>query len=787
MKKRNLTKGNVTAVMLLFAVPMILGNIMQQCYNLADTWIVGRFVGAEALAAVGSAYTLMTFLNSILIGMCMGSGALFSICYGRRALRKLKEYIVSSFVLIFSVTVILTIVSYVCLDPILTLMQIPADIYGLMRSYMGLILAGLIFVFLYNYFAFLLRSSGNSVIPLIFLGVGTALNIGLDFFFVAKLGRGVKGAAEATVLAQGVVQGFNVVRAQLLHLHFPDIGDDEVLDERQIGLVGLGCPLVLAALLGQPVHQELRYRHGGRDQKVACCQFMLDLLLAFDRLLFRGKALPFVAALAVLVLIGVADTVRAAAFRDISHRFASLSSCPVEPRIEAVFRDADASACPQDTELGGAVAQVVGGTLADSQHLCDLLHRVHQLCGLRAVGRRLDGIGSSDHLHCSRIRVRLQELFRIIQRFHILVHFITHRHCSLLIMAHRRLLRAAFVESNDLRRDAVQRFQGGFIVLPQLGILQTLQDAPFLRFVQRGRERLIFLFQLSVLGGGLRKGDLIAVQFGAHFGHCRDIAVQHLADLRRMALAVEGIDAYQQGIQLLLLLGQLDHLLEDARRDVLSAGLAGAFASFQLRVTLDHVLPELVLPLDQLFLVADNLFGTQPSVSGQGHKAEMQMGRFLVHVDDCGEKGIRALLALQEFQGILKVRIDLAVRLAFEELRAGGDKSLHHTHAVLADTAVGGGYHTVGFFPVPALRLHQMKVVEAPARVDIRVAGVLLLGALVVGFDGADGRPLVLFEPQDSILGFHRSRSFLGCTKNLYGLQITCTVCTAYGNLKYKR
>ena len=126
---------------------------------------------------------------------------------------------------------------------------------------------------------------------------------------------------------------------------------------------------------------------------------MLDLLLAFDRLLFGGKAFPFVAALAVLVLIGVADTVRAAAFRDICHRFASLSSCPVKPRIEAVFRDADASACLQDTELGGAVAQVVGGTLADGQHLRDLLHRVHQLRGFRAVGRRLDGIGSSDHLH----------------------------------------------------------------------------------------------------------------------------------------------------------------------------------------------------------------------------------------------------------------------------------------------------------------------------------------------------------------------------------------------------
>jgi len=256
-------------------------------------------------------------------------------------------------------------------------------------------------------------------------------------------------------LAQGVVQGFDVVGPQLLHLHLPDIGDDEVLDERQIGLVGLGCPLVLAALLGQPVHQELCHRHRGRDQEVAGRQLMLDLLLAFHRLLFGGKAFPFVAALAVLVLIGVADTVRTAAFRDICHRFASLSSCPVEPRIEAVFRDADASACPQDTELGGAVAQVVGGTLADGQHLRDFLHRVHQLSGLRAVGRRLDGIGSSDHLHCSRIRVRLQELFRIIQWFHILVHFITHRHCSLLIMAHHRLLRAVLIKSDDFRRDAV--------------------------------------------------------------------------------------------------------------------------------------------------------------------------------------------------------------------------------------------------------------------------------------------------------------------------------------------
>ena len=123
------------------------------------------------------------------------------------------------------------------------------------------------------------------------------------------LGRKVSPLAahilSARGLAQGVVQGFDVLRPQLLHLHLPDIGDDEVLDEGQIGLVGLGCPLVLAALLGQPVHQELCHRHGGRNQEIAGRQLVLDLLLAFDRLLFRGKALPFVAALAVLVLIGV--------------------------------------------------------------------------------------------------------------------------------------------------------------------------------------------------------------------------------------------------------------------------------------------------------------------------------------------------------------------------------------------------------------------------------------------------------------------------------------------------
>ena len=207
--KYDLTKGNVTTTMLRFAVPMILGNVLQQCYNLADTWIVGRFVGSGALAAVGSAYTLMTFLNSLIIGMCMGSGALFSISYGRRDIRKMKEYIVASFVLILGITVAITAVSFVMLDPILNVMQIPEDVYDMMFAYVKIILYGLVFIFLYNYFSFLLRSTGNSVVPLIFLGVSTVLNIILDYIFVAVLDRGVEGAAEATVIAQ-VISGVGI-------------------------------------------------------------------------------------------------------------------------------------------------------------------------------------------------------------------------------------------------------------------------------------------------------------------------------------------------------------------------------------------------------------------------------------------------------------------------------------------------------------------------------------------------------------------------------------------------
>ena len=201
---QDLTRGPVMRSMLLFAIPMILGDLLQQCYNVADTLIVGRFVGTGALAAVGSSYSLMTFLTSILLGLCMGSGALFSMHFGRRDADGLRESLVSSFVLIAAVAAALSAASFACLDLIRVFLQVPAEVWGLMRAYLAIIFAGIPAVFLYNYFASFLRAVGNSVVPLAFLAVSACLNIALDLWFVLGLGRGVAGAAEATVIAQYV-------------------------------------------------------------------------------------------------------------------------------------------------------------------------------------------------------------------------------------------------------------------------------------------------------------------------------------------------------------------------------------------------------------------------------------------------------------------------------------------------------------------------------------------------------------------------------------------------------
>lgn len=199
---KDLTKGPVVKSMLLFAIPMILGDLLQQCYNIADTLIVGQFLGKTALAAVGSSFTLMTFITSIILGLCMGSSALFSMRFGQRDESGLKQDLCASFFFIATISVLLNIIAYICLDALRLFLRVPLEVWGDMRCYLLFIFMGIIAIFLYNFFAAYLRSIGNSVTPLVFLALSSIVNIILDLYFVIVLKKGVSGAALATVISQ---------------------------------------------------------------------------------------------------------------------------------------------------------------------------------------------------------------------------------------------------------------------------------------------------------------------------------------------------------------------------------------------------------------------------------------------------------------------------------------------------------------------------------------------------------------------------------------------------------
>ena len=137
---KDLTSGPITNRLLLFALPMIIGNLLQQFYNIADTFIVGRLLGKNALAAVGSSFTLMTFLTSIILGLAMGSGVLLSMKFGEKDKDGLRKVSSSSFFLVFTISIVLTLISYVLLDPLKLLLNIPDEVWPMMRDYLKVIL-----------------------------------------------------------------------------------------------------------------------------------------------------------------------------------------------------------------------------------------------------------------------------------------------------------------------------------------------------------------------------------------------------------------------------------------------------------------------------------------------------------------------------------------------------------------------------------------------------------------------------------------------------------------------
>ncbi len=200
--QRDLTEGKIVRPMIAFALPLIAGNMLQTLYNAADSVIVGRFVGSGALAAVGSAYSLMTFLTSLMIGLSMGVSVAFSRLFGRKEYSSLKEAVAVSFVLIALISAAITALAWILLPQIIRLLSVPEELSEMMGSYMYIILTGLPALFIYNFYASAERSIGNSAAALMMMALSAIMNIILDLYFVISLGWGIEGAAAATVISQ---------------------------------------------------------------------------------------------------------------------------------------------------------------------------------------------------------------------------------------------------------------------------------------------------------------------------------------------------------------------------------------------------------------------------------------------------------------------------------------------------------------------------------------------------------------------------------------------------------
>jgi len=201
---KDMTKGNPTKIILFFAFPMLLGNIFQQLYNMVDSIVVGKFVGKEALAAVGSSFMLMNFFSAIIIGLCMGTSVVLSQYFGAGDYTKLRKSISTAFIFMLLLTIIMSLTTIIFTKPMLMIMKTPKEILNSSTNYLQIIFGGLIFTFLFNFSSAVLRSVGDSKTPLYFLILASIINIILDFLFVINFNMGVIGVAIATVIAQGV-------------------------------------------------------------------------------------------------------------------------------------------------------------------------------------------------------------------------------------------------------------------------------------------------------------------------------------------------------------------------------------------------------------------------------------------------------------------------------------------------------------------------------------------------------------------------------------------------------
>lgn len=199
----DMTKGSPLKIFIFFSIPLLIGNIFQQLYSMVDTIIVGRFVGVDALAAVGTTGSMFFLVNGMILGLTSGFGVLVSQKFGAKDESGIKKAVASNIILTVISTIIITLIALLVKNPLLKLMNTPNNIFKDANIYITIIFVGIITQAIYNMAAGILRALGDSKTPLYFLIISSVLNIILDLVFIAKFNMGVAGAAYATNIAQG--------------------------------------------------------------------------------------------------------------------------------------------------------------------------------------------------------------------------------------------------------------------------------------------------------------------------------------------------------------------------------------------------------------------------------------------------------------------------------------------------------------------------------------------------------------------------------------------------------
>ena len=200
----DLTRDKITKALVLFAIPIFISNIFQQLYNTADTVIIGNVLGETALAAIGASTAIYELIVGFGIGIGNGLSIVVARAYGAEDREMLKKSVAGSLIITVIVTIIIMIFSNILLYPLLEMLNTPNDIIDEAYSYINTITLFVGIMFAYNLFAGLLRAIGNSIMPLVFLMISSVVNIALDVVFIAEFNMGIKGAAVATVIAQGL-------------------------------------------------------------------------------------------------------------------------------------------------------------------------------------------------------------------------------------------------------------------------------------------------------------------------------------------------------------------------------------------------------------------------------------------------------------------------------------------------------------------------------------------------------------------------------------------------------